>query len=355
MRQGGKIFLYLGAAVVVAFVIGEAAARSALPWFRAHWPNYYHRTYLERLALADPVLLWTGRPHMAALVRNSQNEDVTYELNALGWREDELAHMEGRPGRRVLLLGDSYSFGSGVSARDRFSESLERLLPDTQVWNAGVIGYSVDHYYLLAERWLQRRKWDALILQLSNNDLADLAGHDWFNAEGELAPADQLPAWLGGWKKNNLFRHSSELWGLVHYIVALTQNEPLPAERITASLGRFESALRGVLERARAEGVPVILLQATDWGENSYGRETAMELRRMVRGLAKKYETPLFEPYRNFTLVDLLPYPDLNWRVATHTRVAELLSPYLKTLFQPRNRRTLSRLSQLRMRASAGS
>jgi len=54
-----------------------------------------------------------------------------------------------RPGtRRILLFGDSYTAGMGVNDKARYSEQLEDLLPDVEVYNFGLPGSGTDMQYL---------------------------------------------------------------------------------------------------------------------------------------------------------------------------------------------------------------
>jgi hypothetical protein len=48
--------------------------------------------------------------------------------NSVGLRDDEISWQRERSEIRILLLGDSISFGHGVLAEQTFSYHLERLL-----------------------------------------------------------------------------------------------------------------------------------------------------------------------------------------------------------------------------------
>jgi len=50
--------------------------------------------------------------------------------------------------KRVIALGDSFTFGADVSDDETFTYTLARLLPDTEVLNLGVHGYGHDQMLL---------------------------------------------------------------------------------------------------------------------------------------------------------------------------------------------------------------
>jgi hypothetical protein len=98
-------------------------------------------------------------------------------LNSHGLRMDEDVPFEKRRGeRRVLVIGDSTTFGWGVSQGETFSDSLQRRLrsPAGERWtviNAGVNGYNTGQeveYFLLTGR---RYQPEIVILMFNSNDV----------------------------------------------------------------------------------------------------------------------------------------------------------------------------------------
>jgi hypothetical protein len=71
-------------------------------------------------------------------------------VNASGFRcEHEFAPQKAPDTFRVLLFGDSYTAGDGVSARDRYGDVVEKLLPGVEVFNFGLPGSGTDQQYLI--------------------------------------------------------------------------------------------------------------------------------------------------------------------------------------------------------------
>jgi lysophospholipase L1-like esterase len=86
----------------------------------------------------------------------------------------------------VLLLGDSFTFGTPLPVEDTYAARLGRLLPGRLVANAGVGGYGIrDERALYAERW-RRARADVVVLQVLDNDLTGLL---WYTPPVRTGPA----------------------------------------------------------------------------------------------------------------------------------------------------------------------
>jgi hypothetical protein len=71
-------------------------------------------------------------------------------VNQAGFRCDHEVTVEKPAGSfRVLLFGDSFTAGDGVSNRDRYGDVLEKILPGVQVLNFGLPGSGTDQQYLI--------------------------------------------------------------------------------------------------------------------------------------------------------------------------------------------------------------
>ena len=81
--------------------------------------------------------------------------------------------------RRVLVYGDSFTFGWGLNSQDSYFTNLkktaEKAYPQLQLLNAAVGGYASGHIYKLLQRHLPSIKPAAMIYFFNNNDLADNA------------------------------------------------------------------------------------------------------------------------------------------------------------------------------------
>lgn len=74
---------------------------------------------------------------------------------------------------RILLLGDSQLYSPFLDNAQIFTALLQQRFPDTEIMNAGVIGYTIeDHVSLLSER-AKYAEPDLIILVTNPNDIGD--------------------------------------------------------------------------------------------------------------------------------------------------------------------------------------
>src|SRR6516164_7727585 len=96
----------------------------------------------------DSELGWVPTPN-AATQQTSGNRTISVRHNGLGLRERELGDIAPD---RFLFLGDSFTYGYDAEAGERFSDLLQKALPQYGMVNAGVSGYGTDQQFLLMKR-----------------------------------------------------------------------------------------------------------------------------------------------------------------------------------------------------------
>ncbi|MGE4609202.1 MAG: GDSL-type esterase/lipase family protein [Myxococcota bacterium] len=108
------------------------------------------------------------------------NAIVAYSTNNLGFRDRVVRHVAKAPseGRRVLILGDSFSEALGVEFEDAFPFRLQELLRDgeteTEVLNAGIVSYSPRFEYRQLREFFERGYvTDVVVLMLDISDIGD--------------------------------------------------------------------------------------------------------------------------------------------------------------------------------------
>ena len=164
-----KNLALLGASLVVALVLGEAALRvvgyNAPVWYQP-----------------DARLGWTLRPGLSGLWTREGRGPV--EVNAAGLRDVD--HKVEKPADtyRIAVLGDSYSEAFQLPAKEAYWALLpERLAAcgvaagkRIEVLNFGVSGYGTAQELLTLETKAIRYQPDLVILQFTNgNDVSDNA------------------------------------------------------------------------------------------------------------------------------------------------------------------------------------
>ena len=118
----------------------------------------------------DPALGYEPRPG-----QTSSRLGVQVHINDAGLRDDEsLATLLGA-GDRVLVVGNSVTYGSSLVSQDElFTEVAERELrgdhPGIKVLNGGVAGYSVTQIVRRAPRLIERTRPRILVLYFIRDD-----------------------------------------------------------------------------------------------------------------------------------------------------------------------------------------
>jgi hypothetical protein len=108
-------------------------------------------------------------PSQRTRLRRAGEFDVEFRTNREGLRDDEVGPT---PGRRILLLGDSFASGYGVERGEMFADLLESAL-EADVVNAAVGGFEIVHqvhYY--ASRGRELRPDVVLYALYLGNDLS---------------------------------------------------------------------------------------------------------------------------------------------------------------------------------------
>lgn len=85
--------------------------------------------------------------------------------NSSGFRSDRAFERRCAAGtRRILLFGDSFTAGEGVSNGQRYGDRLEKLVPDLEVYNYGLPATGLDQHYLIYREYAQDIEHDLLVI-----------------------------------------------------------------------------------------------------------------------------------------------------------------------------------------------
>lgn len=104
--------------------------------------------------------------------------NIEFKVNSLGLRDYEYSKDKPEGVYRILMLGDSFTEGYGVSLEETFSKILEKKLNSEfknkfEVINAGITGYSPTLEYLYLENYGLKLRPDLVILNFSMTDFYD--------------------------------------------------------------------------------------------------------------------------------------------------------------------------------------
>ena len=116
----------------------------------------------------SPTRGWTLKPNL----RDTPFRGKVVNSNAKGVRGSrEFAYEKPSGVTRIVVLGDSFTFGEEVGDDETYAHRLQTLLPDSEVLNLGIHGYGHDQMLLyLKEEGLKYRP-DLVLLGFMPDDM----------------------------------------------------------------------------------------------------------------------------------------------------------------------------------------
>lgn len=321
---------------------GQEAMEALRARNRAHEQNP-----LYEVRPGDPII-YTLRPNAQGTFPFPKRESAhwNYATNSSGLRGPEIAPKN--PGlKRLLFLGDSYTFGWGLDREaDAYPRQTEHLLNDdagttrAEVINAGIPGYNTVMEYHYLRRALDLFQPDAVVLSYMMND-----------AEGQSVLPDPAPKF---YKDSGFWLYESAK-NVINRVVptkdGLFRPAQDPGKQTFDYLGGFEhgsekwrassEALKAMADLCAARHVPFMVFIIPDLvpplDEPTYYYDA---IRRSVaswcrRGGIRFYD--LFESFRGMNhlemIIDPENYPDgeNHPTAATHRKMAEVFVRELKT------------------------
>ncbi len=99
---------------------------------------------------------------------------ITYRINSHGFRDYEFPVEKNKGLYRIIILGDSYTFGWGLNIEDTYPKVLESLFRNdgyaVYVINAGVYGYNTQQESLFFKKELLKYNPNLVIIGFVSND-----------------------------------------------------------------------------------------------------------------------------------------------------------------------------------------
>jgi hypothetical protein len=179
MRKTLVLIAYL-AGVLLVF---EGASRALLrtPYFaRGNDDSSWRLRFVRRqrvgearmaydFDIPDPGRGWALKPGLRDV---RAFPEATLSSNSRGIRGDTEYPYERSEGKlRILVLGDSFTFGEEVGDREAYPACLARLLPGSEVLNLGVHGYGHDQMLLYLKSEGVKYKPDVVLLGFLYDDM----------------------------------------------------------------------------------------------------------------------------------------------------------------------------------------
>src|SRR5258707_8175674 len=161
------IALLLGALAVAPFA-AEVALRFYLSFV----------TKRVQMFRSDAQTGWSNVPSLLTTRINAAGEEWSIRTDQNGQR---LIALDPRARRKILILGDSLSFGEGIDIKDRFDVKMLSSLPGTRVINTGTMGYGTDQEYVAFRNWKHLLEpGDTVLIVLNQSDYFDVLRRRFF-------------------------------------------------------------------------------------------------------------------------------------------------------------------------------
>ncbi|MGE0768576.1 MAG: hypothetical protein AB7L90_19155 [Hyphomicrobiaceae bacterium] len=230
-------------------VVAPLAAEVALRFYTTYV------TKRDHLLRSDPLTGWRTAPDLQTTRVNAAGEEWSIRTDQSGQRV--VAHNPNAV-RRILILGDSLSFGEGIDIEHRFDQKMLASLPRANAINTGTMGYGTDQEYVAFQSWKHLlTSGDTVLIVLNQSDYFDVLRRRFVGrAKPYFEKVDGTyvlrPPRLGGWER---WSNWSRVAALVARLIEPTETEQLDPSR---SL----EIIRFILRQIRAEvprGVGVAL------------------------------------------------------------------------------------------------
>ncbi|MBY0494604.1 MAG: hypothetical protein K2Y23_10345 [Cyanobacteria bacterium] len=196
------------------------------------------------------------------------------QLNSAGFRERGFAAEKPAGVYRIVAVGDSFTFGNGIRADERYSAILQARLPQHfEVLNFGAAGANTPGHRSLVERLLAEIHPDFVLLQWYVNDVEDddSSGRPTFHP---LMPIRALHNWLNN--SSALYTVANMQWAETQVALGMTASYPDYLRRRLGDENSSDSQLdRNLLldlvARCRRAGVPLGIVLFPDTAGTDFG------------------------------------------------------------------------------------
>ncbi|NRO97568.1 hypothetical protein GWC77_16725 [Paraburkholderia sp. NMBU_R16] len=307
----------------------------------------------------DPVLGYRFAPGLKLRIPH-EGGGYLVRTNRDGFRCDHPITVNKNRAHRLLVFGDSYTAGDGVSNGKRYTDLMEKQLPDTEILNFGMSGSGTDQQYLIFREYAGKLDYDAVVISVLVENIqrnlvkergwADRAGEairvpkPWFelSSDGGLTlkggpvarpyKADRSIAPRGAGALRASLRNMVNMLGpdFKDLCQRLMRFQPLPEYGSSRSDGW--KLLRAILERWASDlTVPAVIAVIPVY---QYVEETASykHVRQRFDELAQSIDVPVYH-----VVDDLLRHPapmrrqlrfrrDCHFTPAAHTLIGQALS-----------------------------
>lgn len=288
---------WLGRAFLVALpllvVLAAAVAIRPSPAFLFH--SYMNASRWQFLDKASDKLMVSAilpRPGSRSFVAQPELDRPPFDriarpyhitTNDAGYRDGPFLPREQGSQHRVLVLGDSITFGRGVELSERYTDLLEqRLGPDVELLNLGVGGCTTECQAKILEKFIYLKP-DLVVWQASANDVDQ--------ALWQLAQQRSTTPLSASVLQ--VVTQSDALLALMYQLVGDRREEQI-AKAVAFSAEHYKSAIDGIFATCRANNVPVVVLEVP-LADGAWYSQHVRDACRAHAGLCREVVTVRFD------------------------------------------------------------
>lgn len=203
---------------------------------------------------------------------------------------------------RIIVIGDSFTYGGKVQFFDTFPKRLERMLnlnvqqPRVEVLNWGYPGYSTAQELRGVKIALKHFNPDLIILAVTPNDAEAKPWHatsDYQDEQGRVRLTNMI---IGHWHGLGLL--------LRRYYNALTHREyvnyHLNLFKSPETRGKFDEALQKIGDHCRRSNVPLVAVVFPFFDYPIDDRNPLLPIHKEIHDSLSRYQIPDLDLFDNF-------------------------------------------------------
>ena len=215
---------------------------------------------------------WERRPNYSGSIVGMQmplEKGYTRDFDPHGFFIADSRQVTGNHDPRVLVFGDSSTFGWGVPAHLSYAEVLDRLLPGMSVINLGVNGYTSYQGYKALVKYLPELKPDIVVVSFNLNDRRYVLSPDSVDSDAKFQRDMKARQWQVLREKVYLHRLVRVLLSKVGLIKPGANPEDMVVEDVRSLTVRvppqqYRQNLVSIAELAKENNVALVFLVLKD-------------------------------------------------------------------------------------------